>query len=204
MCLVRLIVGIFAGMLLARSQGHILFSNSDEHTGGVASLFDIAGTTRLAGPEFLAQLVVSRSIDGTHPLNFTPIGSPAPFQTGVRAGYWNASPDPLRAVPFVQAGELVWYSVHVWSSKFGSTYEELRSSAAPDAYVGIVGAYSLRLGTQENPALLKGFTSQALIPFAVPESSALELLLAGAATMLAGRWWYRGNGSAGIPASPSR
>ena len=83
-------------------------------------IFDIDGTTRLAGSNFVAQVYA-----GPTPDILRPLGAPYYFRTGNLAGYLVAI---SRQIPDLPNGKTVYVQVRAWEAASGSTYEEARWS----------------------------------------------------------------------------
>ena len=97
----------------------VAFSNRDSKSGLDAPVFDLDGTTRLAGDAFVAQLYAGRTAD-----SLSPVGTAVPFQRGAQAGYWQVSADSWRAIPGVAPGGTAFVQVLVWERARGDTYEQ--------------------------------------------------------------------------------
>ncbi len=104
-----LFIGIqMGGVATAQQAVTIDFRN---HIPGVldAPVFDLDGSTRLAGELFLAQLYISWSDD---PWTFIPVPGASPFQHGEKAGYW--VPRQLDLSDFVAPGDRILVQVRAW------------------------------------------------------------------------------------------
>jgi len=111
-------VGLFA-------QGTVEFNNSPSALGGIgAPIFDIDGTTKLAGARYLAQLY-----GGPDAGSLAPCGLPLFFRTGAGAGYFSTGGGiiTMRAIPGAPSGERAAIIVRVWEAAGGETYEEARA-----------------------------------------------------------------------------
>lgn len=84
-----------------------------------APVLDADGTTRLAGPGFLAQLYA-----GPDAQSLAPIGPASPFQTAADAGYWDPGKTYVRTVPGVMSGSNVFAQVRAWETGAGTTFEQ--------------------------------------------------------------------------------
>ncbi len=84
-----------------------------------APVLDADGTTRLAGPGFLAQLYA-----GPDAQSLAPIGPASPFQTAAGAGYWDPGKTYVRTVPGVTSGSNVFAQVRAWETGAGTTFEQ--------------------------------------------------------------------------------
>jgi hypothetical protein len=168
----RLLVSASALLVLTNlmAQGTVNFANAG---GGVnAPFFDLDGTTRLAGPEYMAQLFAGPSAD-----SLAPVGAPATFLTGGGAGYFNGG---VIAVPSVAPGEVGWFQVGVWQT-LGGTIPSYTAALAAGAYYGQSAVFATLTGgvgsPPSPPMALVGLQSFALIP----EPSTWALLAFGTA-----------------------
>jgi hypothetical protein len=94
----------------ASAQGQIDFRNDFVN----GQVFDRTDTvTKLEYP-WLAQLYAGP--DGAELRTLGPVGAPAPFGLGVRAGYWDPSPDAIRVVPGVAPGQYATVMIKAWYS----------------------------------------------------------------------------------------
>jgi hypothetical protein len=158
----------------ALPQGLLDFANLE--VGVNAPIYDIDGTTPLAGPGFLAGLYaapVGQSL--------APVGGPVPFLTTVpgyfRGGSW--------MVPGVPAGHTAVLQVVAWRASDGPTYALANH---PGAHVGSSDLLEVPLaGGAQPPSALIGLQSFSLHEV-VPEPSVFALgLSAGCAAT-----WRRG------------
>jgi hypothetical protein len=83
-------------------------------------IFDVDGTTRLAGSNFWAQLYA-----GSDPNHLRPVGRRTNFRSGSLAGYFYAM---VLQVPGIPAGELAYLQLRVWDSHFGKSFEEAEAN----------------------------------------------------------------------------
>jgi hypothetical protein len=112
----------FAAMLFAAiavpSQS-IFFDTLDPQDGVNAPVFDVDGTSPLAGPSFLGQLYAALADQPEPPSQLLAVGKPVPFGTGAAADYIQ---DPnLVMVPNVGRA-LVWVQLAAWRASDGPTY----------------------------------------------------------------------------------
>ncbi|GEM_PF-1013779 len=136
-------------ILLASSaygQGTINFNNHLPAEGIDAPVFDIDGTTRLAGSIYMAELYA-----GPTPATLAPVGQPVPFRTGVGAGYWDAGTTAGRAVASVAPGATASVQIRVWQTIKGKTFEE---AAAAGSKTGSSEILTLALGGVGQPPSL--------------------------------------------------
>jgi hypothetical protein len=177
-------------MLLSRqlvsAQGTVNFANlvPDPSGGYLVSrpVYALDNTTRPEGPDWVAQLFVGPP-GAVWFSGLKPVGPPAPFQTGIYAGYWVPG---IREVPGMPAGSIATLGVAVWPLYRGSTCEEAELASLPEAgsWIGL-GRYVLG-GDGLPPAILEGLR----IAY-VPEPSTLWLGALAGATLLALRPWKR-------------
>jgi hypothetical protein len=155
----------------ALSQGVLNFANLGGQVD--APIYDIDGTTRLAGPGFLAGLYaapVGQSL--------APVGAPVAFLTAF-PGYFLGG---ATQVPGVPAGGSAVVQVVAWRASDGPTYALANH---PGGHVGGSGLLDVTLaGGTQSPSFLIGLQSFSLHEV-VPEPSVLALgLLAGCAAIL--------------------
>jgi len=157
----------------ALAQGTINFNNFVPPNID-APIFDVGGTTRLAGSGFLAQLWA-----GPNAGSLAPIGAALPFfsQASGGAGYINGPPD--RSVGTVAPGAIAFVQVRAWNAASGADWNS----------AGIRGqSITLQITTggagnpPSLPADLTGLTSFSLA--VIPEPSTIALGLLGVAALL--------------------
>lgn len=151
-----------------QAQGTVNFNNK---TGGVDSpVFDVGGTTKLAGPAFLAGLYEGDTL----------LGATAPFRTGIGAGYWNPAPDSSRATS-VAPGANATLTVRAWEASGGANYAAALSAGKKTGKSDAVTVATGGAGSPPSlPAVLTGLKSFSL----VPEPSTIALGALGAAVLL--------------------
>ncbi len=168
---------IWSSCSICFSQGLVDFHNYDPR--GVDSpIYDVDGTTPLAGPAFLAGLYAA-----TPGNSLQPVGVPVGFFVG-DPGYFGGA---YFAVPGVEWGDMAVVQVVAWRASDGPTFA---AANHPGGHVGqssifIIGPLG-NPGPPGNPlpAALIGLQSFALY-VVVPEPSALALgLLGGSALFL--------------------
>jgi len=175
----RLLAGIACLALCvgAFAQGTVNFNNSPAAVGGTgAPVFDVDGTTRLAGTAYLAQLFA-----GVDANSLQPYGAALTFRTGAGAGFFNTTGvDTSRAITTVAPGAVATIEVRAWEAAGGTTYD---SAVAGGFKAGISSAITVTTGGAGSPpslpANLVGLTSFSLIP----EPSTYALLALGAAAL---------------------
>jgi hypothetical protein len=121
-----------------------------------APVYHADGVTRLAGTEFLAQLYFLEAHSWT-PLTTNPtnvwraLGTPAPFGTGVNAGFVELD-EPARILGTGPLrGEKTWVQLRVWEASKGQSYEQ---ALAARGWVGVSDGLAIAPGTREAPAVL--------------------------------------------------
>jgi hypothetical protein len=176
MNLVRLLAAtltVFSVTSTLTAQGTVNFANAG---GGVNfPFFDIDGTTRLAGPEYMAQLFAGASAD-----SLAPVGAPTTFLTGDGAGYFNGG---VIAIPTVAPGATGFFQVCVWQT-LGGTITSYTAALAARVNTGQSTIFSTATGgvgsPPSPPSALVGLGAFQL----VPEPSTYALLALGAAALL--------------------
>lgn len=152
-----------AGAVSAYGQGSILFANASATF--QSPVFDVDGTTRLAGPQYMAALVI----------NGTEVAT-APFRTGAGAGFFNGGEVTVAGVAFNAAATAV---VRAWDTNTGATYDaaSLKGESA-----------SWQLTLTGNPAGQPPVTPGALVGMPsfnlVPEPSTIALAVLGGVALL--------------------
>jgi len=179
----RLLAGIACLALCvgAFAQGTVVFNNSPSTSGpaGVgAPVFDVDGTTRLAGTVYLAQLFA-----GPDAASLTPWGAALTFRTGAGAGFFNTTGvDTARAIGTVAPGAVATIQVVAWEAAGGTDYAVAVAggfkNGASTTFTVTTGGNVPGLPPQV-PANLVGLTSFSL----VPEPSTYALLALGAAAL---------------------
>lgn len=158
------------------AQGTVNFVNRITGTLDVPVFTDATRTTRLAGPDFVAQLYFSATGAAG---SYAPVtAAAAPFRTGAGAGYWNAGADATRTLTGIAGGASVWLQVRVWNSTLG-TYDAV---FATGQNYGLSDAFQVTAGgggtPPSVPVNLVGMTSFNVVP--EPATIALGVLgLAG-------------------------
>jgi Immunoglobulin domain len=97
----------------ALAQGTVNFCNISPGGGVNAPVFLGDGTTKLTGPNYVAQLMA-----GPTPNTMQLVGQPVPFLTGGGAGYFNGG---VVAIPNVPGGTTAYVVVFAWDSTLGGT-----------------------------------------------------------------------------------
>lgn len=185
---------IFASMAIwpAWAAGTFNMINYDARVGLDAPVFHSDGVTRLAGPNYVAQLMAGPTPDA---LAF--VGSPVSFLTNTGIGYFAG---PSVTVPNVVGGSIAYCEVVVWDTTLGGT---TMGAAAQQAYSfwraghgdvwgasfydyasGVETPFAAVTGNPDSlppspPRALAGLESFTLAP--IPEPNAVTLLLVFAA-----------------------
>lgn len=176
----RILAGIACLTLCvgAFAQGTVNFNNNVP--GAPAPVFDVDGTTRLEGTDYLAQLFA-----GPDPDSLSAWGAALSFRTGLGAGFFNPSSSPegaSRSIGTVAPGSTANIEVRVWQT-VGGTHTSYDSAFAGGALTGRSAVFTVVTGGAGDPpslpANLVGLTSFSL----VPEPSTYALLALGAAAL---------------------
>jgi hypothetical protein len=125
----------------------------------------------LSGSDKLVQLYWT--LPGTTDINsFVPMsGSPAGFLTGLQAGFWDASSEPIVTTPGLAGGS----EVLVFAKVFGGTIVD---STGNGAVFGSSSPILITTGNPGPPASISAMSSFSVIE-AIPEPTPLVLVLAG-------------------------
>jgi hypothetical protein len=164
--------------LSAWAQGTVNFNNSNAAIGaGGAPVFDVDGTTALAGTGFVAQLYA-----GPDANSLAPIGATLTFRTGAGAGFLNTTgQDTARIIPTVAPGAQAVIQVRAWDASYAS-YE---AAAAAGGKAGASANLTVTTGGAGQPpslpANLVGLQSFSLS--VVPEPGTLALVALGACAL---------------------
>lgn len=152
-----------AGAVSVVGQGTVNFANVG--VGVNAPVFNVDGTTRLEGTQFMAQLVV----------NGSPVGDAAPFLTGGSAGFFLGGVQDAG----VAAGTTVSAVVRAWDTATGATFDAASIKGESAAWdLDIVG--NPAGSPPAPPAALVGMQSFSL----VPEPSTIALAILGGVALL--------------------
>jgi len=164
----------------AFAQGTVDFRNRIAGTLDVP-VFDVGGTTKLAGANFTVNLWYSATLAGTYTM-LDPLGAGA-MRTGAGAGYWTYGADFARTIPGIAPGATAYIQVRVWDSTSGATYD---AAVTAGGKVGQSTAFSVVLGNVGSPpsvpAYMLGFTGLTMTQ--VPEPATFALLALGAGALL--------------------
>ncbi len=163
------------------SQGNLVFANSAD-IGVDAPIYDVDGTTPLAGSGFLAELYATAPGGVLQPVT----DSITPFSTRDAAGYFL----PLEvAIPGVPAGHTATVQVVAWRASDGPTFAAANHSGAhigESATFDVGPLTSMGPPPDPLPAFLVGLQSFSL-HVVVPEPSVFALGLLGGSLLALGR-----------------
>lgn len=186
---ILLTIALCAASLGAFAQGQVNFDNINTFgTSKEAVVFDVNGTTKLAGTGFMAQLYWGTATWTTSALGVSTGGTsvtdaPATFFTVADGadGFWNTGAGSARTVG-VAGGATVFVQVRAWNAVGGkNTYE---AALAAGNAVGNSAVLSLTAGGGTvQPPNLTGLTSFKLNTN-IPEPSTIALGILGAGALL--------------------
>ncbi|WCJ59015.1 PEP-CTERM sorting domain-containing protein [Fontisphaera persica] len=162
------------------AQGQLTFINRDIANGIDAPIFDVDGTTKLAGSAYLADLYYGPV--GSDPSTFTSLGLAIAFRTGAAAGYL---PTTVVSVPGVAPGQEALFQIRAWRASDGTTWQAAYNAQGVASPIAAAQNPVVRVtvtGPPNAPAALVGLTSHRLI--VVPEPSTILLGLAGLGGLL--------------------
>lgn len=169
LCAAVLVLG---ASLTAQAQGTVWFLNVDQVHGLDAPFYESDGVTKLAGPDFMAELLA-----GANPGNLASLGTTG-FLAGGVAGYFNGG---FRVVPDVPAGGTAWIQLRAWNVNSGPTFASAQASGLPNSWAAS-SIFSVVAGTPSQPAVLTPLGTTPILLSTVPEPSVLAL--AGAAAVM--------------------
>jgi len=164
--------------LVTEGQGTIQFINIDVGHGVNAPVYESDGVTKLAGPRFMAELLVGPS--AANLASIAAIG----FLTGSSAGYFNGG---TQIINNIFTGGTAWVEVRVWNTSSGSSYPQAVASGLPNSWwQSSVFTVTLGGGTINPfpPAPLTGLGNSPVYLNSVPEPCTLALAGLGAAILL--------------------
>ena len=172
---------LVAVAMTARANYDIGFQTYDIADLNQHVVFNIDGTTRLTGPNFVGQLYVGASV-----FTLLPIGSPVQFAASGTGAEGFVDAGTLSVTdPTLNAGSSAFYALRAWRVSDGSTYEA--ALVTPGSRVGSSAVTAITLGgtVAGSPPTLFTATANLHPSFAlVPEPSVWALgLLGGAALM---------------------
>lgn len=152
-----------AGALSTYGQGTVSFANIG--VGVNAPVFDIDGTTRLAGNQYMAQLLI----------NGTAIASTS-FLTGANAGYFLGGTQTLAGIP---SGTTVTATIRAWDTATGADFAAASAKVSADWQLTITGNSAVQPPVPPGP--LTGMPTGLAL---VPEPSTIALAILGGVALL--------------------
>ena len=161
----------------AHAQGTVNFNNRATASGVNAPIFDVDGTTRLAGTGFSAALYGGAA--GSAANSLTLVGAALNFRTGTAAGFVVVG-ENSRAIPGVIAGNQAAVQIRAWDSA-ATSWEDAVARGLKHGESGVLNLATGGTGVPAGPPTdLVGLQSFSL----VPEPSSLALAGIGAAALL--------------------
>ncbi len=143
--------------LFSPTGGTVYLLNYRSGTDLDARIYDVDGTTRLQGSDFLAQLYAG-PVGG----ELRPMGQPVPFRSGAGAGTLFGDTVLIRTVP---AGERADVQIRAWEATAGATYETAISAPGRHGESEILTVVTGNAGEPPTlPAYLTGLRSFQLRP----------------------------------------
>lgn len=163
--------------LSALAQGTVNFDNAPSQVGGAgARVYDVDGTTPVAGAAFLAQLYAGPTAD-----SLAPIGAALAFRTGAGAGFVATAAGTSRTIGTVAAGAVATIQVRAWEAASGATYEAALAAGGKTGFSNIITVTTGGGGEPPaTPSNLVGLTGFNLTIIPEPSTIALGLLGVGA------------------------
>lgn len=171
-----LIVAAMLASLGAYAQGTVNFNNFVLSSGVNAPVFDVNGTTKLAGAGFQAQL-----FGGPNAGSLAAVGDSVPFRSGAAAGYFTGG---SRTIPGgaagIGAGGNASLQVRAWEGAAGSTFAAAGKKGQSVVFTNPTGD-----PTASPPGTPKDLTGLGTQSFSiVPEPSTIALGALGALALL--------------------
>jgi len=172
----------------AYAQGTVWFINLDSQHGLNAPVYAADGVTKLAGSQFMAELLA-----GPSPSSLSSIATTG-FLEGGGAGYFNGG---IWSLANVAPGQVASVQLRGWNTLSGPSYVQAQASGLPNSWwqspVLSVVTGGLTSGTgQTPPAFLTGLNNSTLLLNPVPEPTSLALAAVGAVVLrLRLRTWLR-------------
>lgn len=146
---------VVVGVMAVPDGAGLVFSNHDPGADLDAPVFDVDGTTRLAGAGFVAQLWAGATAE-----TLAPISEPVPFLSGGDAGYWESGWQSSVTIPGLAAGAPTVVQVRVWEVATGAGFEAARAAGGR---VGVSPIFEVTTGgagaATAWPTALSGLTS---------------------------------------------
>jgi len=164
----------------AQGQGTVNFINIYGPVN--APFYESDRITKLAGPQFMAQLLAGPSASTLASIAMTG------FFSGGGAGYFNGGEQYINSVP---PGSTAWVQVDVWNTASGATFSQAQGSGLPNSWWQS-SVFAVQTGNPfssgggpTSPAALTGLGNSPLYLNSVPEPSTIALAgLAAAAVVL--------------------
>jgi len=163
---------LLASILVSHAQGTVNFFNVG--AGVNAPIFNSDGVTKLAGAQFMAELLAG-PIGGS----LAPVGAATTFLTGANAGYFAGG---VVSVPGVAGGSPAQFQVRAWDTTVGATYAAVLAAGRGYGSSTIFQTATGGAGSPpSSPTALVGLTSFSLV---VPEPSTIALGIIGGLALL--------------------
>ncbi len=176
------IIALFALMVglvsTTYGQGNLIFGNLVPDQSVIAPVFNVDGTTPLAGTGFSVQLFYGTA--GTPESSLIALGSPISFQTGGFAGYFGGNSVQIPGVP---AGSQAQLQVRAWDNA-GGTITSFNSALVRGTSTSFLSP-ALAVDLAPSIPAMTGLTSFQLA--AVPEPTTIALGVLGGLGLLARR-----------------
>ena len=144
--------GVLSGAAFA--QGTVVFANIGPGVDAQVYLSD--GTTRLNGPQYMAELLAGPTASTLALIATTP------FLSGNSAGYYA---DSTQTINTVQGGGIAFIQVDVWNTAAGTTFDQAQASGFGNAWAQS-SVFSVQTGNwgipPTTPSILVGLTPLSL------------------------------------------
>ena len=176
-----------AMVLNVKGQGQVDFRNSNLTSPSGRFVYDIDGTTKIAGPNYVAQLYFSTTLNGSYTAVADPV---APFRAvGAGDGYWNPGASFIRNLPGTVGNQNVFLLVRVWNLANGATYDLAKNASSGNISNPLATGFAYTTGGDPgngNPSTTAGAMSnfQGFNVVPVPEPSTIALGILGAGSLL--------------------
>jgi hypothetical protein len=171
-----LVASLVVATAAALAQGTVNFNNYVVPAGINAPVYDVDGTTKLAGTSFWVQLYGGP--EGTPAESLVAVGSPINFRTGAAAGYFTGG---TVAVTGVALNANAAVQVRAWNAPF-ATYEIAMVSGG--GKWGWSNLLTVSTGGGGEPPKVPGDLIGLQSFTLIPEPSTIALALLGAAALL--------------------
>jgi hypothetical protein len=172
------LIGVALGVS-AYAQGTVWFINLDSQHGLNVPVYAADGVTKLAGSQFMAELLA-----GPSPSSLSSIATTG-FLEGGGAGYFNGG---VWSIANVAPGQTASVQLRGWNTLSGPSYVQAQASGLPNSWwqskVFSVVTGGLPSGTgQTPPAFLTDLNGSTLLLNPVPEPTSLALATLGAVVL---------------------